>query len=319
MELDLSYLQAQPIFTVQHRRILLILAGTGGTGSFLARHVVRIAWHLKTLYEKDVEVVFIDPDVVERKNVLRQDFCEAEIGLAKAQTLALRYTAAFGIEILPLVERFQAERIDTLRSPWNTLTVIVGAVDNAQARKDIAASLSHDERETPPTWWIDCGNSGNGRDAGQVLIGNCTTREALADAFKLPGYCRKLPTPGLQHPELFVPLPEELADHTLSCAEMLAANAQSMMINQMIASHAAEMLYELVIQQKLRRYATYVDLPSGTTTSRYITQANIAKVLGVNAEEFFAAPRLPSEQHEEEEDDDEDEEFDEEEEEDGGV
>src|SRR5436305_7506314 len=96
-QVDLSFMQAQPLFLFQTQRIALYLVGTGGTGSYLARHVARLAWILQSQYRKTVSVTFIDPDYVEATNVLRQDFCQAEIGLPKARALALRYTAAYGI------------------------------------------------------------------------------------------------------------------------------------------------------------------------------------------------------------------------------
>lgn len=285
--LDLSFMQARPIFTLQTQHVALYLVGTGGTGSFLARHVARLAWILQTQHRKTVTVTFIDPDVVEPANVLRQDFCQAEINLPKARCLALRYSAAFGIEIHTIVESFHR---DMVRSPWHCLTIVISAVDNAAAREAIYRVLEDKrerEREVPKLWWLDTGNT---LDAGQVLIGTANSHEELADAFKVPEYCRKLPSPVLQHPELLVPLPEELSDHQLSCEQLLVANAQSLMVNQQVAAYAAEMLYELLITQRLKRFATYFHQPSGTARSKYITPEAVAQVIGREPAFFIASP-----------------------------
>jgi PRTRC genetic system ThiF family protein len=302
-DLDLSFLRAQPVFSLQSQRMLLALVGTGGTGSFLARHVARLAWILQTQHEKDVTVAFIDHDIVERANVLRQDFCEAEIGLHKAQTLALRYSAAFGIQIRAITNPFHPDMIKNLRSYWNSLAIVVGAVDNAAARQQLSLVLQDNTQEVPSTWWVDCGN---GLDYGQVLIGTHNNGESLADAFKVPGFCRKLPSPALQHPELLVPLPEELSDHQLSCEQLLAANVQSAMINQQVAAYAAEVLYELLIVQKLRRFATYFHQPSGSANSRYITPEAVADVIGTEPT-FFTEQRQKLAEDEEDEEDEDDE------------
>lgn len=287
---DLSFLQARPIFTLQAQDIALWLVGAGGTGSFLARHMSRLAWLLQTQHRKQVSVTFVDHDVVEPANVLRQDFCQPEIGLPKARALALRYTAAFGIEIQTILERFHRDMLVRTQNSWKTLTIICGAVDNAQARQAIAEALQGNARgytqEVPQIWYLDCGNA---LEAGQVLLGSTNNREELADAFKLPGYCRKLPSPIMQHPELLVPLPEELTEHTLSCEQLLLANAQSLMVNQQVAAYAAEMLYELLVTQRLKRFATYFHQSSGTASSRYISPMALAQAIGKD-EAFFSLP-----------------------------
>ena len=86
-----------------------------------------------------MRLYFIDPDAVEEKNLVGQNFCPAEIGQPKAFTLAWRYTAVFGLNIIPVIKPFSAEMLKTYQprpSPQGTLTIIVGAVDNVCARRD---------------------------------------------------------------------------------------------------------------------------------------------------------------------------------------
>ena len=254
--------------------------GTGGTGSYLARQVARLASLLRT-QGRDVSVMLVDPDIVESANVARQDFSQAEIGLPKARVLALRYSAAFGIEIQTVIARFHPKMVARILSSWwETLIILCAAVDNAAARTSLAEALhlaGQRSAEVPRVWWLDCGN--NTRDAGQVLLGSTNAVPDLVDAFALPGYCRKLPSPALQHPELLVPLPEEQEGNQLSCEQLLAANTQSLVINQFVAAHAAAMLSELLITQRLRRFATYFALESGIATSKYITPLCMARVI----------------------------------------
>ncbi len=87
MPLDYSILQAKAIVLPLYEQLEFYLIGCGGTGSWLAPSLCRL---VRTLNEKGkaTSLIFIAPDIVEQKNVLRQNFCDAEIGLNKAQTLA---------------------------------------------------------------------------------------------------------------------------------------------------------------------------------------------------------------------------------------
>ena len=77
IELNLDYLNACRLLLPSSDNISLVLVGCGGTGSWLAPHVARVARLLLEKWQKDVQVVFVDPDVVEEKNIYRQNFCHA--------------------------------------------------------------------------------------------------------------------------------------------------------------------------------------------------------------------------------------------------
>ncbi len=99
MHLDRSILNARHIVLPAYEHIEFYLVGCGGTGSWLAPSLCRIARYL-TQRGKNTTLIFIDPDLVEEKNVLRQNFCDAEVRLNKAQTLALRYSLSWGVRLV---------------------------------------------------------------------------------------------------------------------------------------------------------------------------------------------------------------------------
>jgi hypothetical protein len=107
----------------------------------------------------------------------------------------------------------------------------------------------------------------------------------LREAFSLS--CNALPSPVLQHPELLDPLPEELAGATgrMSCAELVASNAQSMTINKLAASLAEVVLIRL-LTSKLTYFAIYADQESGTARARYTNPQEVAAVIG-KTQDFF--------------------------------
>lgn len=223
----------------------VILVGCGGTGSFLALHLARLAWHLRERKGQALPLTFVDPDVLEEKNVGRQNFCPAEVGQAKAWALMRRYNAAFGLDIQARVTRLDRQMLDGRRP-----TLLIGAVDNAAGRR----SLYADTVENRQVWWLDCGNH---EHSGQVLLGN---REDLTAPEISPlGFCGGLPLPSVQHPELLENL-ESRIENPESCAELALRDAQSLMINQMMAGIAAGYVSRLVLSRDLDVYATYVDL-----------------------------------------------------------
>jgi len=292
VELDLSYVQALPVLPLQAACIRLIMVGLGGTGSFLVRHVACIASLLHAT-GKNVSLTLIDPDMVEAGNIPRQNFCEAEIGRYKVEALAERYARAFGMEIGCQPISFTS---DLVRAEWNTLTVLIGAVDNAAARVALDTTLDTNETwssteriSAPQIWWLDLGN---GLDYGQILFGSTTHMKQLTAAFTVSGLprCSLLPSPLLQEPNLRQPRPEEQEDHRLSCAELLAANAQAMTINPAMAVEGADYLYRFLLTGTLKKFATYLDLPAGTKRSSYITPQALAKVLGCEPS-FFLTPK----------------------------
>jgi PRTRC genetic system ThiF family protein len=281
MDIDTSYARARKLAIGNSKELNLILVGCGGTGSWLAPSVVRAAKVLTEKISVKVNVTFIDPDLVEEKNVYRQNFCLAEIGANKAETLALRYSSAWGLPfpIHALVMEFAGawKKIES-QSYGNALTVILGCVDNPVARKQIADAFKGGSRNSdkiPSLWWID---SGNEHANGQILIGSDSEDKG---GFPIKGYCTRLPLPSVQHPELIsraeVVRPKASTTH-LSCADLALLDAQSLTINQRMAAEMSDFLFRAVVIRDLDRYATYLNLKSGTTRSNYITPENIASV-----------------------------------------
>ena len=288
----MGLLKAKPVIVPggADRPIHLVLVGCGGTGSHLAGGVARVAWELARMGRK-VEVHLWDFDRVEAQNVPLQCFTPGEIGLYKAEVLALRYGAAWGIGITAHLTPFDPNHIERSEhygySANRPLTIILGAVDNAAARREMAQVLENNRnsRQAPHFWWVDTGNS---RSSCQVLIGTHNRASELEEAFSLS--CNALPSPSLQHPELLQPLPEELPDapSKMSCAELIAANVQSLTINKLAASLAEDALIRL-LTGKLTYFAAYADQESCTVRARYTNPDEVARVIGQSPAFFVAA------------------------------
>lgn len=273
--LTFDYTTASKLILPGYEAVTLALVGCGGTGSWLAPAVVRIGRLLKEKAGKRVNLTFIDPDHVEAKNVYRQNFCEAEIGRNKAETLAFRYGLAWGMEIAAFAVGFDKEML----GGWNSsdhLTVLIGCVDNTAGRSKLEKAVQ--ENTYKPRWWLDCGNS---QASGQALLGCGGKRPA--DPFQLPGYCSWLPLPSVQHPDLTaIPAMIQTDERNLelgemSCADLAMMDSQGLAVNQRMAAEAADMLTRMLLTRDLTRLATYFDLASGSARSRYITRDEVMK------------------------------------------
>ena len=141
MNLDLSFAHAARILPKEFSKLKIYLIGAGGTGSFAAMNLARVAFELRRI-GKSVEMTIVDSDVVESGNIPRSNFCAAEIGRFKAQTLAERITLAWGIEVSYSNEKVNYEKhLKPNRNGYKELTVLIGCVDNHLARREIHRSL----------------------------------------------------------------------------------------------------------------------------------------------------------------------------------
>jgi PRTRC genetic system ThiF family protein len=283
MSLDLSFARAAFVLPKEFNTVKIFIIGAGGTGSFAAMNLARLAFELRRT-GCAVEITIIDPDRVESANIPRSNFCAAEIGRFKAQTISERITLAWGLEIGYSNEKLDYEKhIKPNSNGFKELTILVGCVDNHLARREIHRSLEESSRynsnSAPEVWWID---GGNGKSSGQVLIGSATKKDAPENHFTSATICRKLPAPSVIHPELLEnqELPQiRVNTQRLSCPELIRIGEQSLNINQRVAVEIAEMLAEFLLTNSLRRFATYFDLESGTSHSKYCTPEHLEKVL----------------------------------------
>lgn len=283
MQLDLSFAKAALVLPKEFQKLNVFLIGAGGTGSFAAMNLARVLFEV-TRTGKATHLSVIDPDIVESGNIPRSNFCAAEIGRFKAQTLAERITLAWGLEVSYSNEKLEFEKhLKQSRSGFKELTVLVGCVDNHLARREIHCSLEelnkYNSHAAPDAWWID---GGNGRSSGQVLIGSEVKKVKVNECFTSSSIAKKLPAPSVTHPELLenqeLPAPREI-DTRLSCAEMIRLGEQSLNINGRVAIEIGQLLTELVLTNSLRRFATYFDLESGTSRSHYCTPEHILTAL----------------------------------------
>ena len=123
--------------------VKIIVLGAGGTGGYVIPHLYRIAFARKGR----VRIIVCDGDIVEQKNLVRQNFVEQDIGRNKAQVLAERYSQAFGIEceyrssfVEDEAELRELVCPDFYSTPRNDIpetqrVILLGCVDNNKSRQ----------------------------------------------------------------------------------------------------------------------------------------------------------------------------------------
>jgi PRTRC genetic system ThiF family protein len=215
--------------------VKIVMLGAGGTGGHIAPHLYRLLYALG----RPARFIICDGDLVEAKNLVRQNFAPADLGENKARVLAERYAAVFGMEA-EYIPAF-VERLDTLLElitpddwkqddqSWRVvreMVILIGAVDNNKSRQ-----LCHEAfYQAKDLIYID---SGNGEFSGQVV---CGVRRNGHTMFK--------PIGGV-HPEMLKDDTDKFPTE-LSCAEAAQSDPQSMAANITAATAVVDMVYNIL-------------------------------------------------------------------------
>lgn len=216
--------------------IHIVMLGAGGTGGHIAPHLYRL---LHTLFRPSTFVI-CDGDRVERKNLVRQNFVQCDLGQNKAKVLAERYASAFGMEICYVASFVETEdRLSELLIPAqeDSLIILIGAVDNNRSRQ-LCNTVFYKSRDLI---YVD---AGNGVTTGQVVCGvrrgGRTLRKPVAGFFPdILDANDKFPT-------------------ELSCAEASVSSPQAITANLMAATLVLIMLYNILSVGELdTRMATF--------------------------------------------------------------
>jgi len=233
----------------QSRPVKIVMLGAGGTGGHAAPHLYRLLYAL----DRPVRFIICDGDVVETKNLVRQNFTPADLGENKARVLAERYSAVFGMETEYLPSFVESEEeLKQLLTPqvWRTgyyggtelreQVILLGAVDNNKSRQ-LCQLVFNKAKELI---YID---AGNGEHTGQVV---CGIRRAGKTYYKPIG---DVYPDVLEDTDKF---PTEL-----SCAEASVSAPQSMAANITAATAVVDMVYNiLALGDSAVRQATFSTL-----------------------------------------------------------
>ena len=268
---------------------LVTIAGLGGTGAFLAEDLARL---LSVHFGWRVHFHLADHDRVEVQNAQRQAFSKRDRDNYKAQVVAERLVRQFPIEVSVSLAPYNHRR-DAPRPCRDgdrpRLALLIGCVDNPNARRELARTLEQSSYGSQNVWWLDLGNSAA---SGQLYLGNALRAEGLRGAFDPESrICRALPAPSVQAPELLeaptAPLPAALDQ---DCAEAQIAGDQEPFVNRTIAALGLATVARLC-QRRLTWRATFFDLDAGTLHYTQADPQDIASLVGMRTDSVLRRHR----------------------------
>ena len=219
----------------KNRPVKIVMLGAGGTGGHIAPHLYRLLYAL----ERPVRFIICDGDIVEEKNLVRQNFTPADLGENKAKVLAERYSSVFGMETEYVPDFIESgERLFSMLQArtfptgpyWHSptvkeLVILIGAVDNNKSRK-----LCHEVfYKLDDLIYID---SGNGKYTGQVVCGVRRNGRTIRKSI------------GGVHPEMLKDT--DLFPSEISCAEAAQEDPQSIVANVTAATAVLIMVYNIL-------------------------------------------------------------------------
>src|SRR5437867_1349713 len=208
------------------RPVRVLVIGCGGSGAAIAsglpylHQAMLVAGHPGGLH-----VTVMDGDIISATNCIRQPFCSAEIGLAKAVVMVSRLNLFWGLNWTSVAENL------TSQADVSNFDIVIGCVDTRAARQVIQASVQNWRSRV--AYWMDLGNSA---DSGQFVLGQPLNGRNRRSAIRLR-------TAAELFPEILDRSVDD--DGAPSCSAVEAFERQEPFVNQVLAYHALALLTQL--------------------------------------------------------------------------
>ena len=251
--------------------IEIIIIGCGGTGSMFIRDAIRIAkvyndsLPTKKSYRPEpriTDIILIDGDIVETKNLVRQNFIPCDIGCYKSEVLAERYGAAFDMPIKAVTHYMEdPNELFNLafkrRSPYESdrmgTKLIFSFVDNVKTRLMLSNFMMgyYDEyiynihssdtgKHILSNADIVMIDSGNSKYAGQVCISAVRSNYAPLNFY--------IPSVAEQNPDLLDPANWDKFASEASCEEAADSDPQTISANATAANICMNIFHQLLFE-----------------------------------------------------------------------
>lgn len=244
----------------------IVVAGVGGTGAYVVRDLTRFIY---SLVSKNTDIAvrlhLFDPDIVEEKNLIRQNFIPKDLGRNKAEVIAKRYGTAFGIDVqihIELLNRVTLREIERRGS-----MLIIGCVDNNKARREINRYV----RTYNDTYWID---SGNERASGQVIcgygyLGNYSVEDLNRSELNNVNF--PLPMVTQLFPEILDESQDNVGDDNTSCAERSLVEDQNIFVNMTAAVNVLNFARQIILEEPITISGVEFNI-KGLSNVHYVTE-----------------------------------------------
>lgn len=244
----------------RYRPIHVLVVGAGGNGSKVAIGLRHLSAALEALNGPDhqLAVTIADGDTIEHHNLVRQAFYPSDLGQNKATVLVNRINLSSGTSWRALPRHVTSEDVKRLQPD-----IVIACVDNRAARRAIHEGA---EKATSVKYTLDLGNTST---SGQVILG---VPKRAHDRSTGP----RLPTAPELHPELVdTSLPE---DDTPSCSTLESLDKQDLFVNDTLANHALNLLWQLFRYGEIGHHGVYIDTRSSLSTPLPVDPKNWQRI-----------------------------------------
>jgi len=176
--------------TDHFNEINIVQIGCGGTGSWIVPLASKLINNVRLRLPDTVKVHYklVDNDVVEERNILRQNFSEWDIGKSKAHSLVNRYIYNFKeLQAFPYRIKTKQELFDLIHDSTQLdnekLIIILDCVDNNKSRHLFYKSLEYYRNHYSPKIKIVFIDGGNLLYHGQVVTLSFGFEEFLLEKY----------------------------------------------------------------------------------------------------------------------------------------
>jgi PRTRC genetic system ThiF family protein len=185
----------------------------------------------------------MDGDTISSANTIRQPFCQAEVGLAKAGVMASRLNLFWGLSWTAVAEEL------TPQSETANFDLWIGCVDTRAARKVIQDHVQG--WRSHAAYWLDIGNSA---DSGQFVLGQPWNGRNRRSAVRLR-----------TAPEILPEIVETSldTDGAPSCSALEALEIQEPFVNHTLAYHALGLLSRLFRYGRIEHHGGFMSMAAG--------------------------------------------------------
>lgn len=224
------------------RKITVLLAGCGGSGSFMLAELSHLHDLLTRLGHPGLKVIAFDPGTVRESNLGRQKFRVADLGKNKAECL-IHYQRQWNgfTEWEGYGTALSSEQLNSRLQSYSP-TILITAVDLPSVRKDFGTIQTRFGKT--PFYWLDLGND---NDSGQVVLGRIGGSCELPNAY-----------------DLFRAQYDGMKDDTSkSCSTAEALAKQDFGVNGAAAHHGATLLWRLLRHGGLDHHGVFFNVARG--------------------------------------------------------
>jgi molybdopterin/thiamine biosynthesis adenylyltransferase len=229
-------------------------------------------------------LVLCDFDTIEPKNLLRQNFIEADVGKNKAAVLATRYGRHYGINMVAMPNKIEGYRdiynFFTQNLQVNIATMplmVIMCVDSVSARRTIIDNMAYLASQGANPRFITIIDSGNEDDFGQVNMFNplVLTEKVFSEtegAKRLPEMITTVSDISFLPMDLKYYLDMQDNPGLGSCADL----DQTLAINALIATNIMAMVQNFYYRKPFMYNTVHIDMKGGP----YVSHNSLANFKG---------------------------------------